>query len=124
MTNYLYNKPTRFKNQKQPKCISYSKKQVLSSEYDYQIKRFHKGDLSFYRIGQLTVIRKVFKKPIMEQHYENQHQNWIYFKNNIKERAEISVDNWLMELNLKRKHKRIYLCKINLTVFIRENDCE
>ena len=35
----------------------------------------------------------------MEQHYENQRQNWIYFKNNIKEHAEISVDNWLMKLH-------------------------
>src|SRR5947209_1052059 len=76
-----------------------SEKQVLSSEHDYQVKRFHKGDLSFYRIGQLTVIGRVFKKPIMEQHYENQRQNWIYFKNNIKEHAEISVDNWLMKLH-------------------------
>ena len=49
----------------------YSKKQVLSSEHDYQVKRFHKGDLTFYRIGQLTVIGRVFKKSIMEQHYEN-----------------------------------------------------
>jgi len=40
----------------------YSEKQVLSSEHDYQAKRFHKGDLSFYRIGQLTVIGRVFKK--------------------------------------------------------------
>ena len=34
----------------------YSEKQVLSSEHDYQVKRFHKGDLS------LTVIGRVFKK--------------------------------------------------------------
>ena len=40
----------------------YSEKQVLSSEHDYQVKKFHKGDLSFYRIGQLTVIGRVFKK--------------------------------------------------------------
>ncbi len=77
----------------------YSEKQVLSSEHDYQVKKFHKGDLSFYKIGRLTVIGRVFKKPIMEQHYENQRQNWIYFKNNIKEHAEISVDNWLMKLH-------------------------
>ena len=91
----------------------YSEKQVLSSEHDYQVKRFHKGDLSFYRIGQLTVIGRVFKKPIMEQHYKNQRQNWIYFKNNIKEHAEISVDNWLMKLHayknkdaFSERHKR------------------
>ena len=77
----------------------YSRKQVLSSEHDYQVKRFHKGDLSFYRIGQLTVIGRVFKSPIMEQHYENQRQNWIYFKNNISKHAEISVDNWLMKIH-------------------------
>ena len=45
----------------------YSEKQVLSSEHDYQVKRFHKGDLSFYRIEQLTIRRKVFQKPIIEQ---------------------------------------------------------
>jgi hypothetical protein len=77
----------------------YSRKQVLSSEHDYQVKRFHKGDLSYYKKGRLTEIGRVFKSPIMEQHYENQHQNWIYFKNNIEERAEISVDNWLMKLH-------------------------
>ena len=38
----------------------YSEKQVLSSEHDYQVKRFHKGDLSFYRIGQLN--KKSFQK--------------------------------------------------------------
>ena len=49
----------------------------------------------------------------MEQHYENQRQNWIYFKNNIKEHAEISVDNWLMKLHayknkdtFSERHKR------------------
>src|ERR1041385_6079360 len=76
----------------------YSRKQVLSSEHDYQVKRFHKGDLSYYRIGQLTVIGRVFKSPIMEQYYENQCKNWIYFKNNISEYAEISVDNWLIKI--------------------------
>ena len=40
----------------------YSEKQVLSSEHDYQVKKFHKGDLSFYKIGRLTVIGRVFKK--------------------------------------------------------------
>ena len=87
----------------------YSEKQVLLSEHDYQVKRFHKGDLSFYRIGQLTIIRKVFKKQIMEQHYENQRQNWIYFK----EHAKISVDNWLIKLHayknkdtFSERHKR------------------
>lgn len=77
----------------------YSEKQVLSSEHDYQVKRFHKKELSSYKMGRLTEIGRVFKNPIMEQHYENQRQNWIYFKNNISEHAEIAVDNWLMELH-------------------------
>ena len=34
----------------------------------------------------------------MKQDYENQRQNWIYFKNNISEHAEISVDNWSMKI--------------------------
>ena len=77
----------------------YSTEQVLSSKHDYQVKKLHDGDLSFYKIGQLTVIGRVFKNPIMEQHYENQRQNWKYFKDNISEHAGISVDNWLMRIH-------------------------
>ena len=76
----------------------YSREQVKSYNHDYHVK-IHKRKLSFYKIGQLTEVRNAFKNLIIDQRYKNKSEYWKYFNENISEHAEITTDNWIMNIH-------------------------